>query len=88
MFSDTQAVIDRTVASLGIGARSPAHSFSGNASRALGCFRRVPVLADELAPFTVGCLITAAGDENLILQPLSDDDVGQGIDEGYIGARA
>src|SRR5690606_11578285 len=83
-----QAVVDGGVAAGGVQAGCAAqvggrHARDG--SRGLG---RVFRAADELQPFAKGTVLAAGADEVVVYQVFRDDDVGQGVEHGDVGARA
>src|SRR5450830_613062 len=88
MLGDAQAVVDLRIVAAGIEAGGGTDIGSGDAADKSQDFRRVFRAADKFAPASEIVALAAGVDKGLVKQPFGDDDVGQGIEHGDVGARA
>src|SRR5471032_1322590 len=88
VLGDAQAVVDRGVAAGSIQTGGGTDVGRGYAADLAKDFRRVFRAADEFAPAGEIAALATGVDKGLVQQALGDDDVGQGVKHGDVGARA
>ena len=87
MFGDAKAIINRSLAACCVKTCRTANGFGVNACNQSQDFGRIPPFTDEFGPAGKLRLINAFGDEGFVFEAFGDDGVGDGIDNGDVGAR-
>ena len=86
VLGDAEAVVDRCIAAGGVEPRGGANIRRRNTGEVLHGFRRIAFFGDEIAPLLERRDVAALLDELLVQQAFGDDDVGEGVDDGDVGA--
>ncbi len=86
VLGDAESVVDGCIAAGGIEPGRGAQIGGRNPAGGFGCFGRIALFGDELAPLLEGFQIAALADERLVHQALGDDDVRHGVDDRDVGA--
>ncbi len=87
MFCDTQTIIDRAIAALGIKPGRAAQIFRGNTGETFRLFRAVLRLGYESSPVLEFRPVAALANECLVEQPFGDDHMRQCREHRNVGAR-
>ena len=86
MLGHAKPVIDGAIAARGIKPGSAPHVSRRNPGDGFHRFRRIHRLADEISPAGKLLWIATLGDISLGFQPFRENDMGEGVDHGHIGA--